>query len=328
MEREFQSIYITGEGDREYSPAFKAEDPFLTDTFSNMNFQSLASLNQEKALLASLDNPYCSSSMPDYGDFQVSIRGKQETDHQNLMSYDFMASEPKLKMPKHESSPEPYSFIVPKSSVPVPNAFYSSSFSQLPDLRSLEQVQDNDLAVAESSSRKRGKSPSDQSLTTDPYFLESILNFEFASYFAATENPSPPTRNLQTEVARKRRCTLSEKNRCLQKLLPWDTKMDQATTYEEAHKYIRFLQAQISVLQSMPRDAGTNFSTGNPNGIDFYGGLGRLNRQQLLQVLVNSPVAQTILYSRGFCVYSMEQLLSLKKLAEKKLLMFNPSMLH
>ncbi|KAL6228360.1 hypothetical protein ACLB2K_002310 [Fragaria x ananassa] len=46
--------------------------------------------------------------------------------------------------------------------------------------------------------------------------------------------------------------TLSDKTRCLQKLLPWENKMDTATMLESAHRYVRFLQAQVATLQAMP----------------------------------------------------------------------------
>ncbi|KAL6529557.1 hypothetical protein OROGR_015180 [Orobanche gracilis] len=110
---------------------------------------------------------------------------------------------------------------------------------------------------------------------------------------------------------------VSEKARRLQKLLPMDTKMDTASVLEETHKYIRFLEAQVSVLQSMPeedcdcetRGGGSRRYTATESGVD----LGRLNRQELLQVMVNSPAAQKLLYSNGCCIYSLEQLALLKK---------------
>ncbi|XVE49781.1 hypothetical protein DITRI_Ditri01bG0109400 [Diplodiscus trichospermus] len=128
---------------------------------------------------------------------------------------------------------------------------------------------------------------------------------------------SPPPIIPHSELARKRRQKLSEKTRCLQKLLPWDKRMDTGTMLQEAYKYIQFLQAQISILQSMP--ITSSFVSGEHINATFpldYAGLGRLNRQQLLQVLVNSPVAQTMLYSQGFCIFAYEQLVSLKKAKE------------
>ncbi|MFS7928317.1 hypothetical protein Hanom_Chr04g00319331 [Helianthus anomalus] len=60
--------------------------------------------------------------------------------------------------------------------------------------------------------------------------------------------------------------------------------------------YIMFLKAQISVLESMPFVSSSSSSSclnlrfGNPR----YGGLGKLNRQQVLEVMVNSPVSQSV----------------------------------
>ncbi|XP_073058253.1 transcription factor bHLH52-like [Primulina eburnea] len=113
---------------------------------------------------------------------------------------------------------------------------------------------------------------------------------------------------------------LSDKTRRLQKLLPWDKKMDMATVLEEACKYIKFLQAQVSILQAMPNTESGSHGTAISSLIHGVVGdqLGRLNRQQLLQVLLHSPIAQTMLYSNGCCVYSLEQLLLVKNNAERK----------
>lgn len=122
----------------------------------------------------------------------------------------------------------------------------------------------------------------------------------------------------------KKRQRMSDKVRSLEKVLPWNRRMDTATMLEEAYKYVKFLQAQIRVLQAMPvHTTGScnsinNIPAENPNVNEFGGGvLATLNRQQLLEVVMNSPGAHTVLYSRGTCVYSIEQLLLLKKIAEK-----------
>ncbi|XVE66295.1 hypothetical protein DITRI_Ditri08aG0069200 [Diplodiscus trichospermus] len=189
--------------------------------------------------------------------------------------------------------------------------FFSKS---LPDLHSLEQPPRQPRLPGSSSSStpklKRTRLDSNVSDSDkNPQNLDSI----FQSF------NSPPPIIPHSELARKRRQKLSEKIRCLQKLMPWDKKMDTGTMLEEAYKYIQFLQAQISILQSMPITSCflSNDNINAPLGFD-YAGLGRLNRQQLLQVLVNSPVAQTMLYSQGFCVFSHEQLVSLKKAMERK----------
>ncbi|MFS8030149.1 putative transcription factor bHLH family [Helianthus anomalus] len=136
-------------------------------------------------------------------------------------------------------------------------------------------------------------------------------------YFTPTppqQPPYPPPAKLSgTEPAYRRRRTLSDKTRSLQKLLPVDRKMDMAMIYEETYKYIMLLKAQISVLESMPvvstssSSSCLNLRSGNPR----HGGLGKLNRQQVLEDMVNSPVSQSVLYSRrlprrGFCFRIVE----------------------
>uniref|UniRef100_A0A7N0TIT7 BHLH domain-containing protein n=1 Tax=Kalanchoe fedtschenkoi TaxID=63787 RepID=A0A7N0TIT7_KALFE len=120
--------------------------------------------------------------------------------------------------------------------------------------------------------------------------------------------PLPATVVPSSALARQRRSRMSDKTRCLQKLIPLERQMDTATLYEETYKYIKFLEAQISVLLSMPVQAPC--SPDLLQLVDVYGGLGRLNRQQMLQVLVNSQVAQTLMYTNGWCVFSAEQLSS------------------
>ncbi|KAK4286229.1 hypothetical protein QN277_002815 [Acacia crassicarpa] len=131
----------------------------------------------------------------------------------------------------------------------------------------------------------------------------------------------------QSSLARQRRQKLSDKTRCLQKLMPWDKKMDQATLLEEAYKYVKFLQAQFNALQSMPSHSpflshcGSSHSQSSVQNGGVFGDLERLNRNQVLQVLVNSPVAQTRLCSQGFCVFSVEQLTLLSNTTGKRLIL-------
>lgn len=132
-----------------------------------------------------------------------------------------------------------------------------------------------------------------------------------------------PYRERAEGTVKRKRQRMSDKVRSLEKLLPWNRRMDTPTMLEEAYKYVKFLQAQIRVLQAMPVHSTGSCSTinspdENPNINEFGGGvLATLNRQQLLEVVMNSPGAHTVLYSRGTCVYSMEQLLLLKKMVEK-----------
>ncbi|XP_062106186.1 transcription factor bHLH117 [Humulus lupulus] len=135
----------------------------------------------------------------------------------------------------------------------------------------------------------------------------------------ASFSSSPKMIPRASVLARKRRQKLSDKTRCLQKLLPWDKKMDMATMLEETYKYVKFLQAQMSALKTMPAFSCVmpriNDSDGGDLDDDEFAGLEKLTRNQLLQILVNSPAVQTILYSQGCCVFSMEQLGLLEKVA-------------
>ncbi|GER46848.1 basic helix-loop-helix (bHLH) DNA-bindingsuperfamily protein [Striga asiatica] len=112
-------------------------------------------------------------------------------------------------------------------------------------------------------------------------------------------------RKARAQQQPRRRSTVAEKARLLQKLLPSYKRMDTAEVLEETHKYIRFLEAQVGVLRSMPcRDQCLQGAAASVGG----GNLGRLNRQELLQAVVNSPAAQEVLYTSGCCVCSAEQL--------------------
>uniref|UniRef100_A0A0V0HWX4 Putative transcription factor bHLH69-like n=1 Tax=Solanum chacoense TaxID=4108 RepID=A0A0V0HWX4_SOLCH len=195
-----------------------------------------------------------------------------------------------------------------------PFNYFSNGFGyhSLPDLRCLEQPNYLDF--------------SSSLVTTENRVVEPVRPVsEVMSNLLKNRQP------YSSSTTRLRRQKLSEKIRCLEKLLPWDKKMDTATMLEEAYKYVKFLQAQISVLQSMPplveggassdqdrNGKSTSYGSNHEaKAISVFGTLARLNRQQLLQVLLNSPVAQTYLYSKGCCVYSVEQLVQYRKIAQR-----------
>ncbi|KAJ8749244.1 hypothetical protein K2173_018723 [Erythroxylum novogranatense] len=113
--------------------------------------------------------------------------------------------------------------------------------------------------------------------------------------------------------SKRTRQRISDKTRSLLKLMPWDSNMDTATLFHQAYKYVRFLQSQILALHSMPLHSTFTVSSDNSPNSEF-GTLGMLNRQQLLQVLLNSPAAQTMFYSHELCVFSVEQLILFNKL--------------
>ncbi|KAI4322579.1 hypothetical protein L6164_022256 [Bauhinia variegata] len=167
----------------------------------------------------------------------------------------------------------------------------------------------NNFSAVTQRHKSKGKPPSSSSSLLDTLPLE----------------PKPHQLIPQSNLARQRRQRLSDKTRCLQKLMPWDKKMDQATLFEEAYKYVKFLQAQLYALQSMPSVSDSTLllahKPGNTATGVIFGDLERLTRTQVLQVLVNSPAAQTMLYAQGFCVFSIEQLTLLKNISERRLLL-------
>ncbi|CAK9161369.1 unnamed protein product [Ilex paraguariensis] len=335
MEREFGN---------EFSPAFNVDNTSIDGMYSGMSFQTLLSVNPEKILFPSLDNALYTSLEYPYGattstisdpvtfGFSSEAFPTMNADDQKLKSVGFIQDSQLNNgdFAAEESSTEPpFNFILKTE----PFDFIShsdSSFRQLPyHPGSLEELQD-DFAIAESSN-KRATSLSLPQIDLDT--LNSIIrNFQMSNNFGPYKPVAEPTRRPPSSaLARQRRQRISEKTRCLQKVLPWDKKMDMATMLEEAYKYVHFLQAQIRVLQSMPCDS-LSFETRNPINVSAFGGiLAKLNRQQLLEVLVNSPVAQTAMYSQGCCVYSIEQLVLLKKIAQRKALyqqmFYDPSLL-
>ncbi|KAB2610586.1 transcription factor bHLH117 [Pyrus ussuriensis x Pyrus communis] len=164
------------------------------------------------------------------------------------------------------------------------------------------------------------------------YGFRPSSSSQSSSHANAPIPPPPPAPQVKTKrrittpspslpgsaLARQRRQRLSDKTRCLQKLLPWDKKMDSATTYGEAYKYIQFLQAQLSALQTMPVLTPPTTSIATSSG-SVGGELERLSRNQLLQVLLNSPSAQNVMYSRGCCVFSVEQLDQISRRFSRKM---------
>lgn len=245
-------------------------------------------------------------------------------------------NELKLKLPKIEpfqydelagsTQTQPFNLLTSS----ISDIKHSSPFSHLPPLHSLGHFHHQEHAEAQvfpyvpPSKRIRL-----DSVTSNPETLESIVESCCRYHLNVPKLKRPAVLSScqavmpQSKLARRRRQKLSEKTQSLRKLMPWDTKMDMATMLEEAHKYVRFLQAQLIALETMPSDTSSSFSaiTAGQNFYDgVFGGLGNLNRNQILQVLVNSPVAQTMLYSKGCCVFSVEQLGLLRKIAEGKAL--------
>lgn len=226
-----------------------------------------------------------------------------------------------LKLPKLEPSLGLASDDSPVFSQPPFNFMHTDSllFHRLPDLLSLDVPADSSTSIP---------------ALLPPFHKRRRLDEDVdaavaAASASASSSSSPPVMVVprSSALARQRRQKLSDKTRYLQKLLPWDKKMNIATMLEEAYKYVKFLQAQLAALHAMPsRSSLPNPVRGDDDLSSVFGVLGRLNRNQLLQVLVNSPVAQTLLSSQGCCVFSVEQLDMLKKLTPTR--MTRTSSLH
>ncbi|KAI3728844.1 hypothetical protein L6452_17488 [Arctium lappa] len=310
MERGFLSLLNAGKsavGDDNFSPVANSGEASVR----GMSFQPL---NYEKSMISMLQYPYGSSYDVLDGDFRRKKIGEWSKEDSKWRS---MERDEKFKRLKNEPSIEPINFSP------------TIVFGQLPELQSMEQMNHEE--------RRLKQSFSPIATTANPQILEptTLTNFQLitANYFTPTplqqiQPPFPPPAGKMSprEQARRRRNTLSDKTRSLQKVLPWDKKMDMATIYEETYKYIKFLKAQIAVLESMPvaSSSSSNFGSENPRYGNVYGVLGKLNRQQLLEVLVNSSAAQTILYSKGCCIYSLEQLILFKDIAEKNFFISDP----
>ena len=171
-------------------------------------------------------------------------------------------------------------------------------------LACLDQIQDN-LYSSLSSPAPGQDSPAST--------LPELLSLETYTQPAnEQENAKKKQRNSRQKM--------SEKINSLGKLLPGNhpRRLTAVEVLEKTHKYISFLQAQVEALGTMPSESRLAVAA---KGAAANGGLGRLSRQQLLQVVVNSPAAQSLMAEKGWCVVSAEQVALMKKVeARKKLI--------
>ncbi|XP_009417410.2 transcription factor bHLH117 [Musa acuminata AAA Group] len=198
----------------------------------------------------------------------------------------------------------------------------SPGFHRLPMLRSLEPLP---LAI-KMPSVPLGIPSGDLISVIEPShkrFRGSSASFSWSPPPCAPPPTAPTTPRHRrplpsSELSRQRRKKISDRTRIIESLMPWERRMDTGSMLEEASKYIRFLQTQVAALRSMPTAAefsAAPVSSGRGGGL---GGLERLNRQQMLQVVVNSRRVQEKLYERGLCVFSVEQVASLQKEVERR----------
>ncbi|XP_010466473.1 PREDICTED: transcription factor bHLH117-like [Camelina sativa] len=171
-------------------------------------------------------------------------------------------------------------------------------FLHLPDLKSIEQtVEEPTLTTMELF----------PSLCPPPPAAKRHKKLHSSTSSTTSGSPTASSSHNTNDGGRKRK-TISNKIRTLEKLMPWERKMSLAVILEEAHKYIKFLQSQIASLLWMPLDSVYN-TAGEVGESDL---LKSLTRQQILQVLANSPGSRNLLSTHGLCVFSYEQLLTLK----------------
>ncbi|KAK9156128.1 hypothetical protein Sjap_003608 [Stephania japonica] len=91
--------------------------------------------------------------------------------------------------------------------------------------------------------------------------------------------------SAQSVAARQRRRRITEKTRELGELVPGGNKMNTAEMFHSAFKYIKFLQAQVGVLEFM-----SSIDMDNREG------------DEQMQVLLASPIIQEKLYSAEKCL--------------------------
>ncbi|KAJ7948207.1 transcription factor bHLH [Quillaja saponaria] len=351
------SVYVTGDSSEFSVPGTAGS------SFNGVSLSSLLSLNPPPALAdyAGLAPSSFSFLTDDY--LSATVTNDSNMENHKAVT-DFSSEEMKIEKNFMMSKPEPFQYCeeVANSetayqpfdffSKPSSNFYDPTTFHRLPDLHSLEPFV-SDSSSAQTQVRLDSASPNpdlvNYSIVNQNFTLPNLnrplalvmpyTKKRFASVPESSVGTISPSPIPKSKLARKRRQTLSDKTRCLQKLMPWDKKMDMATMLDEVYKYVKFLQAQLYALQSMPSDSAIRTQNdGSANKWDIKDmclyGLERLNRNQVLQVLVNSPVSQTMLYSQGSCVISVEQLALLNSLSEKTLLLRqmtkfgNPSAKH
>lgn len=324
------------------------DEAYLNGYFSDLSFQSILqpSYHYDNQSLSQLAVETHAFSPATYGYYiqDVPESSASTFSEPHPTTYQFLNRE-ELKTPKHEVlDTQDFAFQLLKLNETTPGAavlqpeplinFFSTSSSSV-DIK--PEPLGNSSGAAGQLVYQTGSLNDIMNVQVQQLTESSSASSRFRSHRVDSGERYVPYKFSSKPHRKGIRQRISEKTRCLQRVLPWDKKMDTGTMLEEAYKYVKFLQAQISVLQTMPEKSSTATTTSSSSGgksknpsCDVssssgscgnnvaWGDLGKLNRQQLLEVVVNSRVAQTALYSRGCCVFSTEQLVLLKKLAAEK----------
>ncbi|XP_044497622.1 transcription factor bHLH52 [Mangifera indica] len=114
----------------------------------------------------------------------------------------------------------------------------------------------------------------------------------------AAEKANTVSLSAQSIAARERRRKITEKTQELGKLIPGGHRMNTAEMFQAAAKYVKFLQAQVKVLQLMEPSMQER---------------AELLPFQELQTLLESPIIQEKLYSEEKCLVPRQILQTLKK---------------
>ncbi|CAK9179027.1 unnamed protein product [Ilex paraguariensis] len=115
--------------------------------------------------------------------------------------------------------------------------------------------------------------------------FQSPLVYDGGSVGSA-KKPSGGTLSAQSIAARERRRKISDRTQELGKLVPGGQKMNTADMFEAAFKYIKYLQAQVGILEFMGSIQDNDEAL----------------CAQELQVLLGSPFVQQKLYSAEKCL--------------------------
>ncbi|KAG7011926.1 Transcription factor bHLH, partial [Cucurbita argyrosperma subsp. argyrosperma] len=237
------------------------DDACFDAMFSGVSLQSfLAGGSQSHTLLPSLfGGCYVADSLT-FPDGMTSLYPQVSS---NFVAESTASSDgPFFKLPKSE----PMSVYEQTETQESTFLFHdSTSFPHLPDLRSLEQCSSSFNKRARVDSVMNPLQMVEPMVRTCEGFQNFFVPYEYKHSPDLTTSAavSPAVQIPRSALARQRRQKLSDKTRCLQKLLPWDKKMDIATMLEEACKYVKFLQAQLLALQSMPRESAISSYSNN-----------------------------------------------------------------
>ncbi|XP_068665023.1 transcription factor bHLH52-like [Aristolochia californica] len=155
--------------------------------------------------------------------------------------------------------------------------------------------------------RKRARTYSDFTPAAPQFnpFDGSVLNSvpapEFFTGFAASasefqvpvsgdtqkKKPEGGSLSVQSVAARQRRKKISDKTQELGKLIPGGNKMNTAEMFQATFNYVKFMEAQVALLQFMGSLQETEKDSGNVKG---------------LHALICSPKIQEKLYEDGKCM--------------------------